>query len=97
MIIKRTELDFFKCQVLKNKSCTFVVRDGDVYFYSGSNKYIIDDSTPEDKISFPNDITINGFLHFWTEDGFYGLAFVSQNKKSKPIVIKCGNLVEETT
>lgn len=96
MEINRTELDFFKCQVLQNKTCTFVVRDGKIYFYAESNKYIIDDSTPEDKINFPVDTTINGFLHFWTKDGFYGLAFIDANRKRDPIVIKCGNLIDET-
>lgn len=102
-VLNRSDLDFFVCKRFENKKATFYVRDGIAFMYVGSEKVIVDDGTekeaerdPEyDILDLSKDKKLEGFLFFYQNEQYYGLAFIENKRKHPAIGIKFGNGLEE--
>lgn len=105
-IIKRTELDFFKTKALGNKEAVMYIRNGEIYFWCGEDKIVIDD--PESAmgdddqtynevgvhvsaLDLSKDKKVNGFFFFWQKEEHYALAFIDHKRKHIPVGVAFGN------
>lgn len=101
-ILQRSELDFFICKRFENKKAAFYVRNGKAFMYVENEKVemdIVDPDEPEDpeypRLGLTKDIKLEGFLYFYQNEQYYGLAFIDGKRKHPAIGIKFGNGLEE--
>lgn len=109
--IKHSELDFFKCKLLGDKEATCYIRDGEMFFYIGNDKLVLDSNnviTDEESEFIVGDTIIKsvktdlskesktpGFFWFWQDESYYGLTFFDNKQKRDPIVLKIGDANKE--
>lgn len=101
-VLNRSDLDFFVCKRFEDKKAVFYVRDGQAFMYVGAEKIIIDDGTETEEhdpdysiLDLTKDIKLDGFLFFYQNEQYYGLAFIHNQRQHPAIGIKFGNGLEE--
>ncbi|HIB5469008.1 TPA: hypothetical protein ACWXAD_004979 [Klebsiella quasipneumoniae subsp. similipneumoniae] len=101
--------DFFGVKPLDGKSATFYVRGGKSFMWVGGDRYNFADNCDGpiandmesiagfkfSRMELDKDITEMGVLFLWQKEEYYVLAFIPDNRKLPPKILKAGNSLQE--